>query len=62
MTYIDKLTPVIVRIIMRYLAGAGVTAGVLVLDDTQALVTIGVSAALGAVAEIWMARVTKVRQ
>lgn len=59
MTITDKLTPVITRIIMRYLSGAIGSAGVFVLDDVQALVAIGVAAALGAVAEVWMTRVAK---
>jgi hypothetical protein len=55
----DNLAPVITRILMRYISAALGTWGVVALDDVQAIVAILVAAALGAVAEVWHAKVMR---
>jgi len=57
MTTHDTLTPIITRIIMRYLSGIIGTAGFIALDDVQAIVAVVVAGILAAAAEVWHARV-----
>lgn len=64
MTFIESLTPVLVRSIMRYISGALVSFGIVgdeqLLTDVQSVVVLLVAAGLGAAAEIWRARTTAV--
>ena len=57
-TTIDKLAPIITRIIMRYLAGIIGTTSLIAQTEVQAVVALAVAGVLAAVAEIWHARVT----